>query len=52
MPLYRRRLITHRLVIALSIAATGAGLLWLLLVLSTLLINGIVTTIVAVMRSR
>ena len=41
MPLYRRRLLTHRLVIVLSIAATAAGLLWLLLVLSTLVINGV-----------
>ena len=41
MPLYRRRLLVHRVVIVLSIAATGAGLLWLLLVLSTLLINGV-----------
>ncbi len=41
MPLYGRRLLVHRLVVALSLAATAFGLLWLVLVLSTLLYNGI-----------
>ena len=41
MTLYRRRLLGHRLVMALSFVATAFGLLWLFLVLSTLLINGI-----------
>ena len=41
MTLYQRRLLTHRVVIALSFVATAFGLLWLFLVLSTLLINGI-----------
>ncbi|HEV8678382.1 MAG TPA: phosphate ABC transporter permease PstA [Stellaceae bacterium] len=41
MPLYTRRLLIHRLVIVLSTIATAFGLLWLALVLSTLLINGI-----------
>ena len=41
MPLYRRRLFIHRLVVALSLCATAFGLLWLILVLSTLLYNGI-----------
>ncbi len=40
-PLYGRRLLVHRLVVALSLAATAFGLLWLVLVLSTLLYNGI-----------
>jgi phosphate transport system permease protein len=39
--LYLRRRVTHYLVVALSIAATAFGLLWLVLVLSSLLINGI-----------
>jgi phosphate transport system permease protein len=41
MTLYRRRLLGHRLVMVLSFVATAFGLLWLFLVLSTLLINGI-----------
>src|SRR6266851_6295857 len=41
MQLYRRRLLTHRLVIVLSTVATGFGLLFLALVLWTLLFNGI-----------
>jgi hypothetical protein len=41
MSLYARRLLIHRLVIVLSILATAFGLLWLALVLSTLLVNGI-----------
>jgi phosphate transport system permease protein len=41
MQLYARRLLIHRLVIVLSTIATAFGLLWLVLVLSTLLINGI-----------
>ena len=41
MQLYRHRLIAHRVVIALSMVATAFGLLWLVLVLSTLLINGV-----------
>jgi phosphate transport system permease protein len=41
MGLYSRRRLTNWLVIGLSVAATAFGLLWLVLVLSTLLINGI-----------
>jgi phosphate transport system permease protein len=41
MTLYRRRLLGDRAVMALSFVATAFGLLWLFLVLSTLLINGI-----------
>ena len=41
MTLYRRRLLGHRVVMALSFVATAFGLLWLFLVLSTLLVNGI-----------
>ncbi|HYU13939.1 MAG TPA: phosphate ABC transporter permease PstA [Stellaceae bacterium] len=41
MQLYARRRLTNWLVIGLSVLATGFGLLWLVLVLSTLLINGI-----------
>jgi phosphate transport system permease protein len=41
MQLYRRRLLTHRLVIGLSFVATGIGLLGLFLVLWTLLVNGL-----------
>jgi phosphate transport system permease protein len=41
MDLYLRRRITHWTVVGLSILATAFGLLWLALVLSTLLINGI-----------
>ena len=39
-PLYARRRLTNRIIIGLSIAATGFGLLWLVTVLGTLLING------------
>jgi len=42
MELYSRRRLTNWLIIGLSFAATAFGLLWLVLVLSTLLINGIV----------
>jgi phosphate transport system permease protein len=38
--LYARRRLTHWIVVVLSFAATGFGLLWLVLVLSTLLLNG------------
>jgi phosphate transport system permease protein len=41
MPLYARRILMHRLVMVLSVLATAFGLLWLVLVLGTLLINGI-----------
>jgi phosphate transport system permease protein len=41
MPLYTRRRIAHWLLMGLSVLATAFGLLWLVLVLSTLLINGI-----------
>jgi phosphate transport system permease protein len=41
MEIYSRRRLTNWLVIALSVAATAFGLLWLVLVLSTLLINGV-----------
>src|SRR5438132_2771992 len=41
MGLYARRRLTNWLVISLSVLATAFGLLWLVLVLSTLLINGI-----------
>jgi len=41
MPVYLRRRLVNYIVIALSVAATGFGLLWLALVLSTLLVNGI-----------
>src|SRR5438445_2655525 len=41
MQVYARRHLVNYLVIALSVLATGFGLLWLILVLSTLLINGI-----------
>jgi phosphate transport system permease protein len=41
MDLYTLRRLTHRVVVALSFGATGFGLLWLVLVLSTLLINGV-----------
>ena len=40
MQLYQRRRVTNWLVIGLSIVATAFGLLWLVLVLGTLLING------------
>src|SRR5438874_10038193 len=41
MELYARRRLTNWLIMGLSVAATAFGLLWLVLVLSTLLINGI-----------
>src|SRR5438132_9498727 len=41
MGLYARRRLTNWLVISLSVAATAFGLLWLVLVLGTLLINGV-----------
>jgi phosphate transport system permease protein len=41
MQLYTRRILTHRLVMAFSVLATAFGLLWLVLVLGTLLVNGI-----------
>ena len=41
MQLYARRLLVHRVVMALSIAATVFGLLWLFLVLGSLLHDGI-----------
>ena len=41
MEIYSRRRLTNWLVIGLSVLATAFGLLWLILVLSTLLINGI-----------
>src|SRR6266571_1320895 len=41
MQVYARRHLVNYVVIALSVMATGFGLLWLILVLSTLLINGI-----------
>jgi len=44
MELYARRRLTNWLVIALSIVATAFGLLWLVLVLGTLLINGAAAT--------
>jgi phosphate transport system permease protein len=39
-PVYRKRLFTHRVGIALSVAAMSIGLLFLLWILATLLING------------
>ncbi len=41
MQLYTRRRLTHWLVMVLSVVATAFGLLWLVLVLSTLVINGV-----------
>src|SRR6478736_133448 len=41
MQLYARRLLVHRVAMALSIAATAFGLLWLVLVLGSLLYDGI-----------
>lgn len=41
MSLYRRRLLMHRLVMGLSVAATAIGLTWLALVLFSLLVGGI-----------
>src|ERR1041384_2081794 len=40
MPLYARRRLSNWIIIGLSIAATACGLLWLVMVLGTLLING------------
>jgi len=41
MPLYARRRLSNWIIIGLSIAATAFGLLWLVMVLGTLLINGV-----------
>jgi phosphate transport system permease protein len=41
MQLYARRLLVHRVVMVLSMAATAFGLLWLVLVLGSLLYDGI-----------
>src|SRR5438874_127903 len=41
MELYARRRLTNWLIMGLSVAATAFGLLWLVLVLWTLLINGV-----------
>ena len=41
MAIYARRRLTNALVMVLAMAATGFGLLWLVLVLWTLLWNGI-----------
>jgi phosphate transport system permease protein len=41
MQVYLRRRLVNYVVIALSVMATGFGLLWLILVLSTLVVNGI-----------
>jgi phosphate transport system permease protein len=41
MDLYARRRLTNRVVMGLSVVATAFGLLWLVLVLGTLLINGV-----------
>jgi phosphate transport system permease protein len=41
MPLYARRRLVHWLVMGLSVLATGFGLLFLILVLGTLLVNGV-----------
>src|ERR1051326_3993009 len=41
MDLYARRRFTNGLVIGLSMLATAFGLLWLVLVLGTLLVNGV-----------
>jgi len=41
MAIYTRRRLSNALVMVLAMAATGFGLLWLVLVLSTLLWNGI-----------
>lgn len=41
MKVYTRRRLIHSLVVGLAIAATAFGLLWLILVLSSLLIHGI-----------
>jgi phosphate transport system permease protein len=39
-PVYRKRLLAHRIGIAMSVAAMSAGLVFLLWILATLLING------------
>jgi len=39
-PVYRKRLLAHRVGIALSVAAMSAGLIFLLWILATLLVNG------------
>jgi phosphate transport system permease protein len=41
MPLYARRRLSNWIIIGLSVAATAFGLLWLVMVLGTLLINGV-----------
>jgi phosphate transport system permease protein len=41
MGVYARRRLTNRVLMGLAVAATGFGLLWLVLVLSTLLVEGI-----------
>src|SRR5215469_10436265 len=41
MPIYSRRRLTNFLVIGLSMLATAFGLLWLVMVLGTLLVDGI-----------
>src|SRR5438552_17076875 len=41
MDIYARRRLVNRVVMGLSVAATGYGLLWLVLVLWTLLENGV-----------
>lgn len=40
-PVYRKRLLVHRMGIALSVAAMSAGLMFLLWILATLMINGV-----------
>ncbi len=39
-PVYRKRLLAHRIGIAMSVAAMSAGLIFLLWILATLLVNG------------
>src|SRR5437764_1383087 len=41
MPLYARRRLSNWIIIGLSVAATTFGLFWLVMVLGTLLINGV-----------
>jgi len=41
MPLYARRRLSNWIIIGLSVAATAFGLLWLVMVMGTLLINGV-----------
>jgi len=41
MPLYTRRRLSNWIIIGLSVAATAFGLLWLVMVMGTLLINGV-----------